>query len=470
MEEQLLPMASVVLVESVTPPTRLVHVPNTPAEICPGCETRVSKSVLKFGNHDWHPECFRCSLCRKAFEEPRCVQKEDLILHPDCYKECFCERCAKCTKLIDKKEAIQAAGMNFHISCFQCYKCGQIDSNKNKASVLFGLPYCRKCFEELQEFFPKCVSCKKVIMPSQESKEFFFKGKKYFAHYPQCYKCVFCPTSLTPKLCAVYQDHLICRKCYDNGLKKVCAQCNEPIFESGSKMENIWWHTHHFICSVCHTILKPNTCNFSNGNLKCRNCASEDRVKCTGCGKPVLENGVHACGSVWHTDCLKCQFCKTNVFKVKFSNIRNKPCCENCFNKLKAEGRLDKRNQLVLRPGASSSSKKKDKDSSSSSSSERPSRKGSESKRTSLSKKKLEETSSSEEVPQQRKQDSKNSKHNKVEESSEEEEEEEVESNEYSSEANEEEEGENEYEESEIEEFSTSSSSDAKKKHKKSKK
>ena len=358
MSKDLLPLANVVTIEPYDPPRRLWHIPNTPPGICPGCETKIDKSRLQFAGHDWHPECFRCSLCRQQFQNQQCVLKDDLVLHQECFQQCFCERCAKCCKLIDPKKSVQAIGRSFHSKCFTCIRCGDSDSTLEMFLTIYGFPYCKNCFNELQDNFPKCLTCKKVILPTHEHREFFFRGKKYFVHYPDCIKCTYCPSQLHSKSCCVYeftendddnvQQQLVCKDCFDSANKKICASCNRPIFDAGARMENIFWHTEHFICSVCKQPLKPNTCVFYAGVLKCRTCSAQDRSKCAGCGQPVKEQGVHACGSLWHSTCLKCQFCNASVLSKKFSNIRNKPCCVDCFNKLKMENKIDKRGQLIV--------------------------------------------------------------------------------------------------------------------------
>lgn len=348
MSEDLLPFANIVSIEPFDPPRRLWHMPNTPPGICPGCETKIDKSRLTFAGHDWHPECFRCSLCREPFQNPQCVPKDDLVLHQECYKQCFCERCAKCTQLIDPQQSVQAIGKFFHQKCFTCMKCGDRDSTMTSFLPLYGFPYCMRCFQELQENFPKCLTCKKVILPTHEHREFFFRGKKYYVHFQECFKCSYCPVQLHVKSCCAYEDKLVCTTCLSNAFKKMCAECNKPIFESQvAKMENIYWHPAHFVCSVCQQQLKPNTAVFNAGVLKCRTCSATDRSKCVGCGQVVSENGVHACGFLWHQNCLKCQFCDNNVLKAKFVNVQNKPCCVDCYRRLKSENKIDKRGQLL---------------------------------------------------------------------------------------------------------------------------
>lgn len=351
MSSDLLPFATVVNIEPYDPPRRLWHMPNAPPGVCPGCETKIDKTKITFAGHDWHPDCFRCSLCRQPFNGLQCIVKDDLVLHEDCYKQCFCERCAKCCQLIDPQKSVQAIGRHFHPECFTCVRCGDRDATMQRFITLYGFPYCRRCFEALQDNFPKCLSCHEAIVPTLEHREFFFRGRKYFVHFPDCFKCSFCPNQLHVKTCCVYKDRLVCKDCFDNAMKRVCAECSEPIFGQGARMENIWWHPSHFVCSVCKCQLKTNTAVFNAGVLKCRTCAAEDRGKCGGCGKPVDSKGaVHACGCVWHGECLKCQMCNQSVLRKKFANIKGKPCCVECYERMKSEGRIDKRGQVIENP------------------------------------------------------------------------------------------------------------------------
>lgn len=247
-----------------------------------------------------------------------------------------------------------ALGRNFHAQCFTCTNCGDRDATANKYMTLFRFPYCGRCYEELSQFFPKCLCCNKVIGPSQGSREFFFQGKKHFVHYPECFRCSYCPTQLNLKSCCMYDNKLICRECYNTGVSKICAHCNEPIFDQGSKMGNIYWHTSHFVCANCKLALKPNSCVFSAGVLKCKSCSADDKARCAGCGKSVIENGIRACGNLYHTECLKCQYCKKNLSGLKhekFYNIRGRPCCQRCHTRLKEDDKIDSRGRLKTSRG-----------------------------------------------------------------------------------------------------------------------
>jgi len=364
--DDLLPFSVPLIIGQYDPPRRLWHVPNTPPGICPGCTSKIEndRSKITIAGHDWHQECFRCSLCQQPIPIDKCVTKDDLVLHLHCALECFSERCAKCTKLVDQKEGLQVLGRVYHKSCLCCEKCGDKQSINVKLLAIYQQPYCSQCYEDLIDLFPKCITCKRPILPTGERREFFCHGEKYFIHYPDCLKCAFCPKPPREDQCMVYDNKLCCNNCYTEAHKRICAACNEPIFEQSSKMENIHWHQNHFECTVCRTPLKANTCVFNFGVLKCRSCAAEDKPICVGCGKTILDQGVQACNGIWHSQCLKCQFCHKNVINKKFSNVSSRPCCEDCYKIKREEGEIDKSGALIKkRSSKSHKSSKKDNDS-----------------------------------------------------------------------------------------------------------
>jgi hypothetical protein len=186
-----------------------------------------------------------------------------------------------------------------------------------------------------------------MILPSAERREFFFHSKKYFVHFPDCFKCKFCTNQLSIQTCCEYSAQLLCKDCYGTGFSRICATCNSPVFEQGAKIDGVWWHAEHFVCSVCSESLKPNTCVFQAGVLKCRGCAANERKKCRGCGQEVAEGAVRGCGYNWHPTCFKCQFCHVDVMRAQFCNVQGRPCCTACWQKQRSSGHINKRGMIV---------------------------------------------------------------------------------------------------------------------------
>lgn len=347
----LLPFAVKIQVAECQPPRRLWHILDVPPGICCFCGTKIDAGDKKIevSGHFWHPECFNCSLCGQRMDPSGVVPREDLIFHKECYKECYSERCCKCTKLIDSGEYFGAFGRAYHKNCYFCEKCNARQTQSSRVYNFYNIPYCAACFEDLMKLFPTCVTCRKPVLPTEKSKSFFWEGKKYFYHVPDCEKCQKC--SKTPdnggdvnkQVYCVVNNTLYCIPCYKEALQKVCASCNQPIFDQASKMENISWHGEHFKCSICNCSLKPNTCVFNFGILKCKSCATEDKPVCAGCGKPIQDEPITACRTIWHPQCLRCQFCDHSVLGKKFTNVSGFPCCRNCYEEKMQDGTIDRK-------------------------------------------------------------------------------------------------------------------------------
>jgi len=325
----------------------LWHIPNSAPGVCPGCGSRIEgQSSIAAAGHTWHVECFRCSLCRQPMSAEQFVTRNDLIFHHDCLIQCYNDRCAKCTEIVDTKDGCQLLNCVYHKKCLECEKCGKKQSSGIKILSLYNMPYCQGCYDELVKLFPRCVTCQKAVLPNEDSGSIFYQGQKYYYHHPDCAKCAKCSKVQKSDELIVYNKRIYCKSCYREASKKVCAQCNELIFDQASKMENICWHAEHFQCSICHALIQPNSCVFNFGILKCKPCATEDRPTCAGCGKPILENAVAALRGQWHMQCLVCQFCGKNVIGKKFFNVSGLPCCDKCLDRERKEGVIDKYGRL----------------------------------------------------------------------------------------------------------------------------
>jgi hypothetical protein len=289
----------------------------------------------------WHAECFLCSLYQQPFTE-NCVPKDDLVLHPECYKECFGERYAKCTELITPSEAAHNRGLPFHMRCYKCVRCGDLLASGTNCLTLFQFPYCAHCSDEVIKLLPTCCTCRKAILPEQEFRSFYFHGSKSHAHVP-CFRCCVCQNGLNEASARSFRHKLFCEGCYTNGMKFVCAGCNSPIFSTPITLDDrVSWHSECFKCSACNDAMTQQKGVLVFGILKCKGCAARDRTLCGGCGKPV-EQGVPACGTIWHQDCLKCQKCKKSVLKISFTSVCGKPVCQGCKNSMIRDGKMDKK-------------------------------------------------------------------------------------------------------------------------------
>jgi hypothetical protein len=311
---------------------------------CPGCGASAAPGALQFAGRDWHPECFLCSLCRRPFAD-RCVPEGDLVLHPECYRECFGERCARCAGPIAPGERAPARGLPFHQRCFRCAKCGDPGvTSCGRLLLLYGFPHCPGCFEAAVRFFPRCLTCRRPILPSEPARHaFFFRGRRYAVHGGPCARCAFCQGAVPPGPAYAPGGQLVCQRCYAAGIRRVCAGCNGAIFETPVVIDKVAWHPDCCACVVCRELLTVPKAVFVAGVLKCRACAQAERNRCGACGRPV-EHGIQVGRRIWywHADCLRCQFCRRNVTQISFVSIRDRPCCERCRAQLILQDRLDR--------------------------------------------------------------------------------------------------------------------------------
>lgn len=339
MTERCLPLAAEFNITTAEPIPLLWHIPKTLHGMCPTCQSKIDGESIQAADCDWHPDCFQCSLCREVIKsDDKFVVQDDMVFHKPCIKEAYEERCATCGEHVNSKKSkktLKALDKYYHIKCFKCARC-QTLLGQTQFHNCYQMPYCKSCFADICEFFPKCLGCKQTLNPStQKHLEFAFHGKKYYLHDPDCCHCTFCQTRLeTPQDCRTDGTYIICNACSNKGSKKICAQCNEPIFDQPQSIRHIYWHAQHFQCAVCHKRLTNETALYRFSALKCRTCAAMDGHKCAECGKSV-EKPISVLGHAWHKECLNCVLCKKNVYNEKFVDYRGKPCCIKCLKKLR---------------------------------------------------------------------------------------------------------------------------------------
>jgi hypothetical protein len=76
---------------------------------------------------------------------------------------------------------------------------------------------------------------------------------------------------------------------------------------------------------------------FRESQLLCRECGETEKRRCAGCGKPIIEDLAHACGSIWHVGCFTCQVCHGKLEGQRFAKVGQKPLCIGCYERQRAE-------------------------------------------------------------------------------------------------------------------------------------
>jgi hypothetical protein len=340
------PLAKVVSICEHQIPKFLTHTTSSSPLICPSCQLPVTDSGVEISGQFWHQHCVPCGLCRKPISLNDCHCQKTQIFHSHCFAILSKDRCAVCSDVI-LDHPIRAIGQVFHTDCLACARCSQ-SCDPSSYSAIHGFPYCPNCIFKLKNTFPVCIGCGTEILPSVVKASFFSRGRRYFVHSPTCLKCEVCRDFLTIETAKVLNGALCCQKCQNQMTQHICGVCGTSVVGVNCpKVHNWWFHPEHFTCSICGEELLNHTAVLVDGVLKCRFCSSEEREKCRGCGDDIGRDAVEGCGFMWHRRCLKCEFCQTVVTLIGFVNIECKPCCRGCYEKLKREGKIDRRNRQL---------------------------------------------------------------------------------------------------------------------------
>ncbi|ORY86801.1 hypothetical protein BCR37DRAFT_125464 [Protomyces lactucae-debilis] len=111
---------------------------------CNGCKQIIEEgSVVSFGDHIWHVECFRCAKCKTLVDHD-----SNLLLLSD--GNPICENCSYncrvCNKKIDDL-AIMTGDESYHAECFCCRSCHKRIEDLVFAKTSQGI-YCILCHNE----------------------------------------------------------------------------------------------------------------------------------------------------------------------------------------------------------------------------------------------------------------------------------------------------------------------------------
>eukprot|EP01106_Pelomyxa_sp_JSP_P017441 TRINITY_DN711_c0_g1_i4.p1 TRINITY_DN711_c0_g1~~TRINITY_DN711_c0_g1_i4.p1 ORF type:complete len:613 (-),score=122.87 TRINITY_DN711_c0_g1_i4:68-1906(-) len=123
---------------------------------CPGCHKPITGQVLTALDKKWHPECFVCSDCKKAFSKGKFFLRDDKPVCRDCSEKKSTPRkekdhgtpptgdvCGKCNKAITDS-ALIALDRKWHPACFVCTGCGKPFAG-GKFFRRDNAPYCEHC-------------------------------------------------------------------------------------------------------------------------------------------------------------------------------------------------------------------------------------------------------------------------------------------------------------------------------------
>nr|XP_043871846.1 transforming growth factor beta-1-induced transcript 1 protein-like isoform X1 [Solea senegalensis] len=223
---------------------------------CSACQKPVVGQVVTALGKVWHPEHFVCTECETELGSRNFFEKDGQPYCESDYFTLFSPHCAHCNKPILNK-MVTALDKNWHPECFCCVKCSRAFGEEGFHDRE-GQQYCQQCFLTLfasrcqgcsqpilenyisalnSLWHPQCFVCRECYSPFVNGSFFEHEGKPLCeAHYHQsrgsvCQACQQpilgrCITAMGAKF---HPHHLVCHFCL-KPLSKGCfkEQENKP--------------------------------------------------------------------------------------------------------------------------------------------------------------------------------------------------------------------------------------------------
>ncbi|TRY79206.1 hypothetical protein TCAL_01994 [Tigriopus californicus] len=128
---------------------------------CSKCNESIkSGKALKAGNKVWHDHHFVCSICGLPLKDEKVYQKDGKLYCDGDYKKRFVPRCAFCSGYISQ-DCVKALDQSWHPTCFLCRKCNKAFGKDEGFHEMNGTPYCKTCY--IDTACDKCAGCSRPI-------------------------------------------------------------------------------------------------------------------------------------------------------------------------------------------------------------------------------------------------------------------------------------------------------------------
>ncbi|XP_037636750.1 actin-binding LIM protein 3 isoform X9 [Sebastes umbrosus] len=161
---------------------------------CDRCDSFITGEVVSALGRTYHPKCFVCSVCSKAFPIGDRVTFSG--------KDCVCQHCSRtlvkpnepikihgpshcagCRAEIKQGQSLLALEKQWHVSCFRCRTCNMVLTGEYISKD--GVPYCEADYHA--QYGVKCETCSRYI-----SGRVLEAGGKHY--HPTCARCSRCNT------------------------------------------------------------------------------------------------------------------------------------------------------------------------------------------------------------------------------------------------------------------------------------
>jgi hypothetical protein len=179
------------------------------------------------------------------------------------------------------------------------------------------------CFNKEHEI---CLRCGRRVTYGLR---FLFAGRLWYFH-EQCARCTTCHRELTPEIFAAEQDRAVCRSCWLTALTMECRRCHGPVLKHDLVHFRGEWHERCLTCEQCDVSLLYQRPGVVGTSMFCRRCFDCVETHCAICRMLITGEKQKFQGRIFHLTCFTCSICKRPIAdrSCEFSagNLRCREC------------------------------------------------------------------------------------------------------------------------------------------------
>lgn len=245
---------------------------------CEMCHEKCRERCYFAHGFSYHPQCFKCTSCKRHLRPPKCVFMMDRPYCQHCIRmkknNTRLNRCCVCGLIIyDQNDEVRSDCYNeqpMHKSCFRCYHCSDEMTLMDDYTLVSGKPVCSKCIDNLTKSGFVCNKCGKVILDRSVE----FHGMRF---HPEHFVCSQCKTILKGQNYVVYRNKPYCPTHGDAFATRKCWVCHGDFSENQKviRWDGRAYHADCFKCKVCQVVLNEDNWIRVHGFPYCEKCYQE---------------------------------------------------------------------------------------------------------------------------------------------------------------------------------------------------
>jgi paxillin len=249
--------------------------------------------------------------------------------------------CKVCSEGVEGRDTLHVPGFGVcHHDCVACSQCSRhlsVDGDPSADETALRTGGGAMCYDDklfcrshfLDQFGDAiCAGC---IVPFRKGERVVEAvGRRW---HPEHLVCEACSEPFLDGKCFGVDGLPYCTSCHTDLFLR-CDGCGETVEESDDGLSALGktWHRRCFVCSDCSCAFDDGKFYSRDGRPYCEEHYFENFApKCAKCARPVVSDGLRACGAVWHKECFCCVTCGVEFADGKFMERDGQPYCEQHF-------------------------------------------------------------------------------------------------------------------------------------------